>query len=70
MKASQNQTKKKDRLDLSIKQLKTKESNTFVDIKNTDIVIGIKKYLMEDKENDRRNIEIHEIGRDFELPSR
>ena len=47
-----------------------KESKTFVDIKNTDIVIGIKKYLMEDKENDRRNIEIHEIGRDFELPGR
>ena len=49
--------------------LRAKESKTFVDIKSTDIVIGMKKYLMEDK-NDRRNIEIYEIGRDFELPSR
>ena len=49
--------------------LKAKESKTFVDIESTDIVIGIKTYLMEDK-NDRRNIEIYEIGRDFELPSR
>ena len=49
--------------------LRAKESKTFVDIKSTDIVIGIKTYLMEDK-NDRRNIEIYEIGRDFELPSR
>jgi len=29
--------------------LRAKESKTFVDIKSTDIVIGIKKYLMEDK---------------------
>tara|TARA_B100000579_G_scaffold425932_2_gene432376 strand:- start:24 stop:170 length:147 start_codon:yes stop_codon:yes gene_type:complete len=40
--------RKKTRLNLSIKELATKELETFVDIKSTDIVRGIKKYLMED----------------------